>query len=228
MKLLKYIDYINESNDLSYLMDFFKLKTEKEVIERINNSTGFVAHGISLDSLPDRIELFKYWEKIEAVKNNIKSIPEGIGKLEYLEIINLTNNKIEKLPDSIGDLKQLNELILEKNKIEKLPESITKIKTLKKLNLRDNKIEKLPDFLEEIDLIDIDLTMNELKELPNLSGLKKLKYLNLMSNKITSIPDSIKELTNLKILTLAFNPIQKNKEEISRLKDLLPNCKIHI
>ena len=99
MKLKKYSDYIKESkytkDDLEYLKKFLNVETEKEIKDFINRSPAFVRHSSNLDSLPDKIELFENWERIEAVDNNIKSIPEGISKLKYLKKINLSSNKIK-------------------------------------------------------------------------------------------------------------------------------------
>lgn len=86
---------------------------------------------------------------------------------------------------------------------------------LKYLNLRENKIEIISDLGELTQLFYLDISFNNIVEIPLLSHLIKLEELNLFSNKIENI-NFLGVQTQLKKLLLGSNKIF----DISALKNL--------
>ena len=71
----------------------------------------------------------------------------------------------------------------------------------------------------------LDLSYNDLTAIPESIGqLQKLEVLYLFLNQLTTLPESIGQLHKLEWLWLRENPIP-NAEQ-SRIRKLLPNCKI--
>ena len=71
----------------------------------------------------------------------------------------------------------------------------------------------------------LDLSDENLTSLPaEIGKLKNLMHLDLCFNKLTSLPAEIGKLEKLKSLYLINNAI--SKEDIEKIKKLLPNCKI--
>jgi len=78
----------------------------------------------------------------------------------------------------------------------------------------------------QIDVEHLYLDNNQLTSLPTeIGNLVNLKCLYLYNNKLTSLPTEIGNLEKLERLGLRNNHIPK--EEIEKLKELLPNCKIY-
>lgn len=77
-----------------------------------------------------------------------------------------------------------------------------------------------------LDTKELDLSMNELKQVPEwIKDLKQLESLCLYANKITELPEWISELSALKKLELTSNSIKKLPESIGLLKNLnIFNC----
>lgn len=68
---------------------------------------------------------------------------------------------------------------------------------------------------------------NQLKSLPKEIGqLKKLKLLDLFNNELISLPEEIGQLNSLVNLDLRGNKF--SKQEIEKIKRLLPNCNIFV
>lgn len=64
------------------------------------------------------------------------------------------------------------------------------------------------DFPTLTHLVKLDLSKNQLEELPEYFGhLKNLKHLDLYSNKISKLPLSFSQLKNLQWLDLTKNPL---------------------
>jgi Leucine-rich repeat (LRR) protein len=99
--------------------------------------------------------------------------------------------------------------------------------------------------LKELYIINFGKFVTSVPE--QINGYKDLNVLSLINNKISKLPDAVKSLTNLKTLYVDLNPIKViindvtplsdleklgvvktkiSKEEIAKIKSLLPNCKI--
>ena len=99
--------------------------------------------------------------------------------------------------------------------------------------------------LKELYIINFGKFVTSVPE--EINGFKNLIVLSLINNKISKLPDAVKSLTNLKTLYVDLNPIKViinditplsdlerlgvvktkiSKQEIAKIKSLLPNCKI--
>lgn len=198
--------------------------------------------GNSIQEIPDWFYLFKRLEHLSLRNNTLKELPTILFTLENIKHLNLSDNQIheisghyfknlmsiEKVDISYNQISSIptetvtyskcNSLNLKGNKLQKFPTAISDVKTLEKLDLSENKISSLEDdaFDGLENLIELDLSFNELSYLPTSIGkLKKLKRLNLSGNKINLLPKEFENLTSLEFLDFNNNPIGRVPVEIS-------------
>lgn len=112
------------------------------------------------------------------------------------------------------------------DKLNKKVDEITysDLLTIRDLNLTWSYSEiNLADIKEMKNLVTLDLSYNQIRDITPLSGLKKLKTLNLFSNKISSI-DALAGLTDLEDVNLGENLFS----DISPLKGLTGLKKLNL
>lgn len=118
-------------------------------------------------------------------------------------------------------IRSIDKLDLSNKNIEKLHENFNLLINLKVLELEDNKISELPEEICEIDLNEIYLSRNNLKELPKSFGeIKNLEGLFLGNNDFYFAPDCIGNLTNLKALHLHGNHISELPKSYENLENI--------
>jgi internalin A len=198
--------------------------------------------GNSIQELPDWFFQFKSLEHLSLKNNTIKVLPTIVFALENLKYLNLAENQIHEINDhyftnlmniekvdiSYNQIASISSKKIEYpkckifnikgNRLQKFPTAISDVKTLEKLDLSQNKINAIEDdaFVELENLIELDLSFNELTYLPSSLGkLKKLKKLNLSGNKISSLPIEFENLISLEFLDINDNPIGNAPVEIS-------------
>ena len=159
--------------------------------------------------------------------------------------LDLTNNQITRLPDELFSLDKLTHLYVGHNKITTIPDTF-KNSNIIILNLSDNPILKFPTeyphTLEQLyisfcnltsippelsnlpDLVELDLSNNQISEIPEIPSLHKLiismnkfkelpqimpkmVYLDASYNEISSLPDEF-STGPLKFLDLSFNKLK--------------------
>lgn len=147
--------------------------------------------------------LMEGYAKFNLEARQIKTLPPQIGELKFLDNLVLQDNMLSELPEELGQIEHLTHLNLSFNFFELFPEVVGELKNLRTLNMEHN------------DLTNI---------LPNIGNLTNLITLNLNDNKISHLPSEMARLTQLKSLEIINNPIPV--EEITQLKDQLPNCEI--
>ena len=142
-------------------------------------------------------------------------------------VLDLTKSKLKAFPDEILNFKNLNILKLGKNKIASVPEGISKLIFLQELDLGKNKLDGFPGgIVELVNLKKLVLNQNYIEGIPYMiKNLQKLEYLDMWSNNLGSFPESLNDLKALKEFDLRV--IQFTTEEKERIKNLLPNAKIH-
>jgi Leucine-rich repeat (LRR) protein len=143
------------------------------------------------------------------------SIEEALNSPSKVFRLNLSNAKINILPDSIWNrFQNLEYLSLKNDHLKEIPAGIGYLKNLKTLDLSGNDFKVLPKTfaqlsnLNEIYLndevnMDIDETIDVLKDLPNL------KILHLENDKLKKLPTSILHLKNLESLYINNNHFKK-------------------
>jgi internalin A len=198
--------------------------------------------GNSIQEIPDWFYNLKRLEHLSLRNNSIKTIPTIVFTLENIKNLNLSDNQIHEIsdrnfinlmeiekvdigynsvnsiPSGVIKYPKCKNLNIQGNKLEKFPSAISQVKTLEKLDLSENRITSIDDdaFLELVNLIELDLSFNDLTYLPSsLGSLKKLKKLNLSGNKISDLPKEFENLVSLESLDLDGNPIERAPLEIS-------------
>ncbi len=105
-------------------------------------------------------------------------------------------------------------------------EAVKKATEIKYLDLSLQKLNELPDLSPFINLEWLDISFNRMTSMhPSICKLTKLKYLNISGlYNITSLPECIKNLTKLD--TLKMVDMRLSDAEIKKVQKLLPNTTI--
>jgi len=150
---------------------------------------------------------------------------------EKLTELDLSGLGLEELPGEIGKCTQLETLVLGKldkekrqwvgNQLTKFPDAVLQLTNLKILNLSHNQITQIPDTLGLSNLTELDLSSNQITSIPeDLGQLSNLTLLDLNYNQITSIPEELGQLSNLTRLDLSRNQITSIPENLGQLSNL--------
>jgi Leucine-rich repeat (LRR) protein len=104
-----------------------------------------------------------------------------------LRWLRLDKTNLQEIPVELGSLQKLEHISLRRNELEKVFGELTSLPCLRTINLRYNKIKSSgvpPQIFELDDLTNLDLSYNNLKDLPQgLDKAKSLLVLNLSNNK---------------------------------------------
>jgi Leucine-rich repeat (LRR) protein len=104
---------------------------------------------------------------------------------------------------------------------ENLPKGIENLAELEYLNLSNNQLSELPDLARLIHLKNLTLPTNQLTALPkSISKLTKLETLNLGYNQLKELPDGIFNSADLKYIHLNNNNLTSIPGNITKLKKL--------
>ena len=124
-----------------------------------------------------------------------------------LTACNLMDNEISVIPENIAGMgDSLVVMQLRNNKLQVLPSCLSGLTGLKVLDVSNNLIHTL----EPLDLpllADLNLARNQLKAMPDLSGLGALTRLVVSENALTTLPSSLGQMPNLKQLVLDRNAL---------------------
>lgn len=149
----------------------------------------------------------------------------------YSQSIGDAGNRITGISEKIGELTNLSALFIANAKITELPRSISKLTNLTDLELFNLPLKKLDGemFANMKQLISVNIsgiygtTPDEL-----LKGLEKMceyctkiQLLYLNDNKLSRLPSNLKRVTDLRMLDIAFNKIE-------RLESILPIAPVQL
>ncbi|TGZ70385.1 hypothetical protein CRM22_003229 [Opisthorchis felineus] len=144
--------------------------------------------------------------------NKLTFLPDGLGRLHELVSLDVANNQLESLNDqSFAQLTSLEKLDASENRLSSV--SVLPPR-LRQINLSHNRLEHIPaGLLEKLSkLQSLDLQSNQLAALvldnrdPSARSGSPLVTLNVSLNRLTMVPD-VTGLTNLKELFLSDNRI---------------------
>lgn len=114
-----------------------------------------------------------------------------LQKLKKLQALNISYNRIEELPVEVTYLECLKTLIAVNNSIKIVHPNLFIMKSIQRIILRNNSIVELPAVIELSELVELDLSGNVIKKIPEaFRALPALKTLNLKSG-ITSNENKI-------------------------------------
>ena len=107
-----------------------------------------------------------------------------------------------------------------------MPASLCEYTDIKTIRARNIGLTSLPDCISELTQLEkLYVNSNAFETLPDAFGsMKNLEVLDISSNNLPSIPESIYTLTSLKKIFVSGNNF--SAEEMKRLEDALPDCKI--
>ncbi|XP_055849821.1 leucine-rich repeat-containing protein 40 [Episyrphus balteatus] len=162
-------------------------------------------------------------EVLDVSNNNLKSLPGGIGFLVRLTQLLCSYNHLKELPDDLVNMRSLQKLDLMHNDLESLPMDIGSLRKLQCLYAQHNDIRLLPDFDGCVELQELHIANNFIKEVPGdlCSKLPHLKILDLRDNKIEKLPDEIALLQSLIRLDLSNNSINSLPNSLHTLAHLV-------
>jgi len=181
----------------------------------------FYASDNLLARLPNRFESLEKIKSLSLSSNGFTSFPSALTKLKNLEELIISANEIVIIPKEISNLQNLETLHIWGNLIYSLPEEIGELKKLKRLDVANNHLRVLPRTFKLLELQHLDLSINELEELPDyFAELGELAYLNVERNDLYDLPESLLKLSKLAYINLRDNPRLELPKEILETRDL--------
>ena len=238
------------------MRELFRMMRDTSNINRDSISTRVSYLMKRQESMRDKISGFRYaFEPAYRVLEDI--LPEERDTITQVAII-----KKSELPTALYRFKNLKALELIDNRMNKLPRKLRKFKNLATLKIYSDKSGKnlklpknstiktliicsphLPKKFNSLkNLHRLDLSKNNLKEFPKLSGCKKLTELSLRENQLTfenlkansktleilelqnnhvkHVPAALVNFPNLKRLVLNYNQIESMDSQLAQLNKL--------
>ncbi|MBU3928012.1 MAG: hypothetical protein KKB74_09410 [Bacteroidetes bacterium] len=102
-----------------------------------------------------------------------------------------------------------------------MPDTIRNLKDLTFLYVHHNQIAYIPQWINTLSNIEIlDISYNQLFEIPDLSVMPALNEIDIQSNQIAYFPWTLLEKPNLKFLIVKDNPFILSKQEVKQLEKL--------
>lgn len=146
--------------------------------------------GNKIVSISDDIQKFKDLEVLNLGKNHLCYLPTGMGNLKSLTKLNLIGQKEElvKIPASLENLTNLKTLNLSGNyHVFEVDPFHFPVENLENLSLRFVMLDEIPEkFLKAKNLIRLNISNTQYKDLSNFRNCSKLEFLDLTDSKITS------------------------------------------
>lgn len=176
--------------------------------------------------IPDSLFSHQGLENIAIQGENITKIPPQVYRLPNLKMLVYKNNKISTVSASIANLTTLNVINFDKNQIINFP-AVDRLVNLVDLELSNNQLTRLPKGIERLKkLKSLRVSDNNIDDSTTgvLQKLTQLENLDLGNNKLTQLPPGIEKLKNLQYLRLEGNNI--DQASVDSLRQLLPQANI--
>lgn len=172
-------------------------------------------------SIPRGVYKMKSLNYLNLSKNQLKAVSSKISKLKYLKTVDLSYNKLQRLPETFEDVLWVEELNLSYNEIKVLNKNIIDRWSLRSLDVSHNHIKKVSEELSLPNLGFLDLSSNEIKELPKAIGrMRKLEILNISDNQLEALPATFVKMRKLQELNASGNHLKALPGNLNRLKNL--------
>jgi Leucine-rich repeat (LRR) protein len=175
-----------------------------------------------LSALPASMENLQQLESIGLNHNHkLVPFPEVLCRISAMRSIVFINNDVTDLPDTMTALTNLEVLVMgDSQKLNRLPDWIGGFPKLKVLKFYRSGLASVPKSIGQLSgLLSLDLSHNNLTELPDLSGLQNLRFLWLTGNRFEQLPPQVLALKSLEYLAIdeALDP--------GNLSEILPDLK---
>ncbi|XP_017559005.1 leucine-rich repeat-containing G-protein coupled receptor 4 [Pygocentrus nattereri] len=167
----------------------------------------------NLKSFPEAIQTLPKLKELGFHSNNIAIIPEGaFHKNPLLRTVHLYDNPLSFVGRSaFQNLSDLHSLMLRGATLVQDFPSLTGTGNLESLTLTGTKIRAIPeDLCEDLSVLrTLDLSYNEIEELPSFQGCVSLQDVTVQHNRVQQIDrDTFQGLTSLRVLDLSRNQIK--------------------
>ncbi|KAL3460543.1 hypothetical protein BJX64DRAFT_182847 [Aspergillus heterothallicus] len=176
-------------------------------------------------ALIHEIGRLKDLESLDLHENSLTEIPETLSELKSLRVLNLGYNQLTALPFETLHKLPLKEIIAPKNKLNGalIPASVHKLDTLQNLDVVGNAILKLSESesLELPALQTLAISLNRIKDLPDVSSWQELLTLSAEDNSISELPSGFTGLKKLRNVDLTGNDLTSLDERIGLMDTLV-------
>ncbi|MDQ3536933.1 MAG: PKD domain-containing protein, partial [Bacteroidota bacterium] len=157
----------------------------------------------NLTTLPTNIKNSSTLRILNASNNQLSNVPAVLKEIPDLRDLNLSYNGILNLPLWFGtqSMVTLEMLNLNYNLLQTLPQNFTQLTNLVELRINNNKLSGIwPTNFSALNKIEtLDLSFNEIADLPDMNSWTSLKTVNLEKNKLSgTLPDFLTNVTSLK------------------------------
>ena len=161
-------------------------------------------------------------EVLDIHENTITALPETVEGLKRLRVLNVGQNQLTELPFEILCTLPLREIIAPKNKLQGalIPATVDKLDTLQELDVVGNALTSLGEKLTLPALKTLSISMNRIKNLPDVSSWQSLLTLSAEDNSISEFPLGFTELKNVRNVDLTGNNISRLDEKIGLMDSL--------
>ncbi|KAH8922757.1 L domain-like protein [Atractiella rhizophila] len=212
------------------VLDYNNLKSLPDSVNRLSKLVHLSFKSNQVETVPKTIYTLPRLQCLDASTNKIESLPNEVWLCPMLKTILLSSNRLHEWP-----LTPMAPILDPKDETKSKPRNPNKPPSsgnqrvpmplslvLRKLSLADNHFTEtdLPLHLLP-ELVVLNLSFNELSELPSLGRLTKLQELYLSGNKLKSLPrEDIEKLENLIVLHVNGNQLHDLPAELGKIKGL--------
>ena len=174
-------------------------------------------HGNKL-SLDAKIGRLRSLECLDVSDCELKALPPEIGDLRKLRELNISGNYQLVRPPELLQLKNITVLKAAGTKAGVSLQQICSLVQLKVLDLSHNGLTAIPQEIGNLSsLVTLRLGSNSLTDFQHLTGLSNLVALDLSQNDLRELPLEVIQLVSLESLDLSGNPLENLPDEIVHL-----------
>lgn len=207
LRRLEYLTTLNlSSNRLSN--DCLEVVTQISHLRELH-----LANNALEGNLTEKTKNLPDLEVLDVRDNALVNLPVAMAQMQHLRILNVAGNRLVSLPFAALAQLPLTEITASKNRLTGtlLPASIDELLKLQTLDVSNNALTSLTEncIFSLPSLQYINLSINRLSQLPDITEWTKLLTLNAEGNKLTSIPDGLVTLTNLRNVEFTGNSLTK-------------------
>jgi Leucine-rich repeat (LRR) protein len=172
-------------------------------------------------TLPDSLFLCTNLEELELINWKLQRLPRSLNRLSSLREVTILNNQPPH-PLKLSRNNAIKELTIRGDEGNgKLPRNYRKVKNLELLDLSRNNLTQVPDLrgsksLAKAVLIFNDITLEKIRSRQPSSLIE----VNLANNKIRTVPPSIRNFKSVRKLNFNNNQIEDVSDEIASLEKL--------
>ncbi|KAL2836529.1 hypothetical protein BJY01DRAFT_55742 [Aspergillus pseudoustus] len=164
-------------------------------------------------------------EILDLHENSLTDLPETLAELKSLRVLNLGYNQLTSLRFETLHKLPLKEIIAPKNKLNGvlISASVKRLDALQNLDVVGNAIMKLSDneSLQLPALQTLAISMNRVKDLPDVSSWQELLTLSAEDNSISELPLGFTSLNKIRNVDLTGNDLTKLDERIGLMDSLV-------